>query len=128
MRYKITFFIAHATIKKYAMKPPIDCRVVLCVMLYLWMRRYCSEKQACMLSEHKSALALNRRQKTRILWSDLQKRMSNNCFQQMFRMSRKYFKLLCSKIVAAIVESAFKSEAYIAAVLSYDAVMMIGVA
>ena len=47
------------------------------------------------------------------MWSDVNKRISNLHFRRMFRMTREFYNLLCSKTIAAVGERAFKSEAYI---------------
>ena len=64
-----------------------------------------------------SAAALNRRKKRRIIWSEINDRISDNHFRRMFRMNRNCFKLLCQKIISTVGESKFKSEEYIAAFL-----------
>ena len=61
----------------------------------------------------RSQLARNCRKKKRINWAELNTRISDSHFRQMFRMTRPCFKLLCQKIIAAVGESSFKSVVYI---------------
>ena len=76
------------------------------------------------MSEIKRKNALLRRHKTRVLWSEVQNCIGDTHFCRMFRMSRDCFSELCSKIIASIGESKFKSEAYIVGFLSPDAAVV----
>ena len=69
------------------------------------------------LSDLRSHQALHRRKKVREKWSDFNKRISDRQFRRLFRMNRDCFYRLCSRIIAAIGEKAFKSEEYIHAFL-----------
>ena len=92
----------------------------LTILLYLCLKRYCNDKQLLLISEQRSRQARGRRDKERIQWSELQERISDIHFRRMFRMTRLCFDLLCQKIIAAVGESGFKSEAYIDAFLEGD--------
>ena len=77
-------------------------------------------------SINNTKLAKKRRKKKRVLWSDVNKRISELQFRHMLRMTRDCCQLLYNKIIAAVGESAFKSEAYIESFLKgfflmYDA-------
>ena len=91
--------------------------LTLSILLYLCLKRYCIQKELLLVAEQLSHRAQCRRVKKRIKWSDLQERISDVHFRRMFRMNRKCFNLLCQKIIAAIGERGFKSEAYIDAFL-----------
>ena len=60
-----------------------------------------------------------KRKKKRILWSEVNKRISDVQFRIMFRMNRKYFASLCLKIISFVSEKKFKSEAYMDTCLKY---------
>ena len=104
-----------------SMCPQMNPRILLCLLLYICVRRYCFCKHEESLSAMRREYALRRRRKNRIQWSDLQQPISDNHFRRMFRMSRDCFKQLCAKIIASIGESRFKSEVYIKSFFSPDA-------
>ena len=92
----------------------------LTILLYLCLKRYCNDKQLLLISEQRSRQARGKRDKECIQWSELQECISDIHFRRMFRMTRLCFDLLCQKIIAAVGESGFKSEAYIDAFLEGD--------
>ena len=99
---------------------------IIPLLLYLLFSQYEVEHKAWYRSWNNSRLARKRRKKTRILWSDVNTRISDVQFQRMFRMNRECFHALCQKIISCVGEKEFKSEAYIDAFLKgvdpmYDA-------
>ena len=102
--------------------------IVLFLSLFLFhtLSLYDYECKIRLKRKNISLSAKKRRKKERLLWSEVNLRISDLHFRRMFRMTRKCFDLLCSKIIAAVGERAFKSEAYIDAFLKgknpmYDA-------
>ena len=65
----------------------------------------------------KREIALKRRIKIRLTWSEVNSRISDAHFRMMFRMSRTCFKQLCDKIIISVGERSFMSQAYIDAFL-----------
>ena len=60
-----------------------------------------------------SQIAQNHRNKKCINWEELNTQISKNHFRWMFRITRPCFSLLCQKIIAAVGQTAFRSELYI---------------
>ena len=70
-------------------------------------------------SRNISFAVVNRRQKVRYTWSQVNERISNSHFCQMFHMSRDCFTVLCKQIICSVGESKFKLEEYISAFLKH---------
>ena len=51
--------------------------------------------------------------KNRVLWADINTRISDLQFRRMFRLNRQCFAMLCQNIISNIGEEKSKSEAYI---------------
>ena len=90
---------------------------LLSILLCLLLAKCHYDSIASAKSASLSAAALHRRKKRRIIWSEINDRISDNHFRRMFRMNRNCFQLLCQKIISTVGESKFKSEEYIAAFL-----------
>ena len=97
------------------------------LLLYLLVKQY--EVSQSSESDKRSILnsksSKRRRQKKRVLWTNVNERISDLQFRRMFRMDRECFHLLCQRIIS-VGEKEFKSEAYIDAFLKgkdpmYDA-------
>ena len=91
--------------------------LIVPLILFHTFKLYDIAYQSKKKSENNSRLAKKRRKKKRILWSEINNRISDLQFRRMFRMTRDCFQLLCDRIIAGIGEASFKSEAYIDAFL-----------
>ena len=85
------------------------------LMVYFVVSQYKVQTKLQLHIQSNSRLVLKRREKKRITWCEVNKRISHVHFRRMFRMTRDYFDLLCQKNIAAIDESMFRSEVYISA-------------
>ena len=83
------------------------------LLFYVAFAQYQQNLTLWQRSKRNSELAKKRRIPNRILWSVVNKRISNLQFRRMLRMTRECFGLLCSKIITHVGESRFKSESYI---------------
>ena len=63
------------------------------------------------------------RKKKCILWSEINKLLSNTHFRRIFRMNRDCFTLLCNTLICGISEIQIKSEAYIDSFLRHKDIM-----
>ena len=86
---------------------------IIPLIIYLLFTQYDTEYKTWHRSWNNTRLAHKRRKKKRILWSELNKCISDVQFRQMFRMNRECYNCLCQKIIACVGEKEFKSEAYI---------------
>ena len=96
------------------------------IIIYFIFIQYQNEYSIWYMSYNNARLAFKRRKKVRVLWSDVNQRISDIQFRRMFRMNRQCFALLCQLIIRNVGEKQFKSEAYIDAFLKgkdsmYDA-------
>ena len=73
--------------------------------------------QHIQLLDERCHQALSRRKKEHEKWSQFNKRINDTQFRRLFMMNIDCFYRLCSRIIAAICEKAFKSEDYIHAFL-----------
>ena len=87
------------------------------LLFYCAFKKYEIVALGLIRSEYFSDLALRRRRKHRLKWSEVNERISDLQFRKMFCMSRHCFDLLCNSIIEAIGESKFKSETYIDTIL-----------
>ena len=100
--------------------------LIVPLIFFHTFKLYDIDYQSRMKSEKNSQLAKKRRKKRRVLWTDVNLRISDLQFRRMFRLNRDCFDLLCNTIIAGVGEKAFKLEAYIDAFLKgknsmYDA-------
>ena len=102
------------------MAPPenhLRLKIILPLILYLYFKQFCQKKHDINVSKMKRNIALKRRIKIRLTWSEVNSRISDAHFRRMFRMSRTCFKQLCDKIIISVGERSFMSQAYIDAFL-----------
>ena len=92
-------------------------RQITPLLVYTVLIQYEVEYYSWKRGHNNSVLAQKRRNKVRIPWATINKRISDRHFRRMFRMTRDCFALLCSTIISKIGEKQFKSEAYIDAFL-----------
>ena len=87
------------------------CIIVLLtpLILYLIFKQYEVSERNKLRSMHWSSIAKKWRKKKRILWSKVNKRISDNQFRRMFCIDCKCFSLLCKRIIQSVGESKFKS-------------------
>ena len=107
--------MATSTKKKLIVKNLLA--LIIPLIVFHTFKLYDIAYQSKRKSINNSKLAKKRRKKKRVLWTDVNKRISDLQFRCMFRMTHDCFQLLCRKIISAVGEEAFKSEAYIDAFL-----------
>lgn len=86
---------------------------IIDLILYILFTQYKIEHKSWYRIWNNSRLAKKRRKKIHVLWSDVNKRISEVQFRRMFRTNMECFDFLGQKIISCVGEKEFKPEAYI---------------